>query len=82
MRSSDCGIQEAHGGWKPSLRQRPGLASELAATRAGLAEFKRDLSRASVKSGLATARVRGIMHGDGLSLSLIRRNLEITNHRV
>jgi hypothetical protein len=57
------------------------LASELAAARAGL-EFERDLSRASVKSGLATTTVRGIMHGDGLSLSLIRRNLGITNHRV
>jgi hypothetical protein len=41
-------------------------------------ELKRDLPCASVKGGLATGGVRGIMHGDGLSLFLIRRNLGIT----
>jgi DNA invertase Pin-like site-specific DNA recombinase len=58
-------------GWKVSVLAQTGLSFDLSIASgklmrtimAGLAEFKRDLVRERVKSGLAAARARGVVLG-------------------
>jgi putative DNA-invertase from lambdoid prophage Rac len=63
-------LDDLHG-WKVSVLAQTGLTFDLSTSSgklmrtimAGLAEFERDLIRERVKSGLATARSRGVQLG-------------------
>ena len=66
-------LDDLHG-WKVSVLAQTGLSFVFSASSgklmrtimAGLAEFERDLIRERVKSGLASARARGVKLGRNL----------------